>query len=254
MKKIFSVLASVCCCFVLGLTLAACGTVAVEEVGLDKDEITLSSGASTEVAYTVTPEDGHVAFEVIPEKNVSERVFTYTVENGTVTIQAKSTGTETLRIRAKSDDTVYADCKVTVELPNGYAAYRKDDVKLVYPSAWTKYPVTGIEMMYKQGTSNINLVSENKNTAYFSASADTFKATIEDMYSAAGISITDFKCTVNKYDDDKAVRVDYKYALAGVQTTQVQLIRNSESKTYILTLTNATKKQIEIIQNEFYAW
>ena len=254
MKKILSVLASVCCCLVLGLALAGCGTVAVEEVKLDQDEIALSSGASAEVAYTVTPEDGGIAFEIVSEKNSSERVFTYTVANGTVTIQAQSAGTETLRIRAKSDETVYADCKVTVGLPTGYAAYRKDDVKLVYPAAWTKYPMTGMEMMYMQGSSNIALTSENKNTAILSASADTFKATVENTYKALGVSITDLKCTVEKYDDDKALRVDYKYVLAGVQTSQVQLIRNSESKTYILTLTNATKKQIQTIQNEFYAW
>ncbi|MDE5548108.1 MAG: hypothetical protein K2J30_03840 [Clostridia bacterium] len=256
MKRILSVLASVCCCLVFGLALAGCGKVAVEaeEVKLDQDEITLSSGASTELAYTVTPEDGRVEFEIVSEKKASERVFTYAVENGTVTIQAKSAGTETLRIRAKSDDTVYADCKVTVELPSGYAAFRKSDVKMVYPSAWTKYPMTGMEMMYMQGSSNIALTSEKKNTAILSATADTFKATVENTYKALGISITDLKCTVEKYDDDKAVRVDYKYVLAGVQTSQVQLIRNSESKTYILTLTNATKKQIQTIQNEFYAW
>nr|MDE7295774.1 hypothetical protein [Clostridia bacterium] len=223
MKRILSVLASICCCLVLGLALAGCGTVAVEEVKFDKEEVTLSSGGSTEVVYTVTPEDGSIAFEIVSEKKSSERVFTYTVGNGTVTIQAKSAGTETLRIRAKSDDTVYADCKVTVGLPSGYTAYRKDDVKMVYPSTWTKYPMTGVEMMYMQGSSNITLTSENKNTAILSASADTFKATVENTYKALGLSISNLECTVEKYDDDKALRVDYKYVLAGVPTSQVQL-------------------------------
>lgn len=254
MKKTFaSVMCAalvVCLCF----SLAACG-VPAESIELSETSLVLESGEEIVLDLTVLPENGRVEYDA-----PSERLIDHSVKNGKLTIKAHSAGTGTFTVRSPDNGDIAASCEITVNAPDGYSVYRKDDVKFVYPSSWSESSFAGAEIVFQnaKGDLNINLTSEKKSNIYFHAKASLFERAIENSYNELGYSVSDILCFVKKYDDEKAMHVVLDYTLSGVQMHQEQYIRNSQSKTYILTLTAARGKPYdefsEVLLNEFVAW
>ncbi|MCI8435739.1 MAG: hypothetical protein HFK10_07285 [Clostridia bacterium] len=265
MKKHVMRMLTVCLCLVTAVVCFGCkpSEPDVEKIELSQPAITLESGETCELTYTTTPEGADVMGSPIrpnPAKYEWEDVFSFRVNDGKVKITALSTGTATLRIRAAADESVYAECTVTVKPPEGYTPYRGDDFKFVYPSTWEATEATGTLAAFKnENGTNINIAAEKKNPSYFSATADDFKKVLKQSWAAQGVTITGLTCNAGKYDSDQAVSVSYVYTIPGVGTCkQTQLIRHSSDKTYVLTVTYISEQLdeelSETIRKEFKAW
>lgn len=265
MKKHVMRMLTVCLCLVTAVVCFGCkpSEPDVEKIELSQPAITLESGETCELTYTTTPEGADVMGSPIrpdPAKYEWEDVFSFRVNDGKVKITALSTGTATLRIRAAADESVYAECTVTVKPPEGYTPYRGDDFKFVYPSTWEATEATGTLAAFKnENGTNINVTSEPKNNAYFLATAADFEKIIRQSLALMNITITGLECRVGKYDSDQAVSVSSEYTVPGVgKYLLTQLIRHSSDKTYVVTLTymaGETDSELsETIRKEFKAW
>ncbi len=241
---------ALCLCF----GLIACG-VAAESIELSATELVLESGEEAMLDLDVFPENGRIEF-VTP----SERLIDYTVENGKLIVKAHSAGTGVLTVRSPDNDEISASCAIAVKAPDGYDTYRADDVKFVYPSSWNESSFAGAQTVFQNadGSINLNLVSEKKSKIYFAAKASLFEKTIQNAYKEMGYTVSDVVCFVEKYENKNAMHVVLDYTLSGVKMHQEQFIRNSQTKTYILTLTvsrgKLAEELAETLLNEFVAW
>ena len=252
LNKLIAVLALTVLAVIACFSFSACG-VKAESITLSEEEVVLESKATKELVCTLQPENATVKVE-ISDKSVVK------YEDNTLT--AMTAGTATVKVVSTVDESVYAECAVTVKLPEGYTQYTSADCKFAYPSTWSKTSATGTIVAYQNagGSPNVNLVSEKKNNAYFKASAETFKAAIKNGLSSA-YSINFTNCTVEKttYAGYERVRVVYDYTLssfAGSSTLhQEQMILHSGDKTFILTATypanNYDENQLNTIFSEF---
>ncbi|MDE7168058.1 MAG: Ig-like domain-containing protein [Clostridia bacterium] len=252
LNKLIAVLALTVLAVIACLSFSACG-VKAESITLSAEEVVLESKATQELVCTLQPENATVKVE-ISDKSVVK------YEDNTLT--AMSAGTATVKVVSTVDASVYAECAVTVKLPEGYAQYTSADCKFAYPASWTKTSATGVIVAYRNSvnTANINLVSEKKNNTYFRASADTFKNAIKNSLSSA-YSINFTNCTVEKttHAGYERVRVIYDYTLSmgAISNTmhQEQMILHSGDKTFILTVTyNASaydETEVNTVFSEF---
>ena len=265
MKKLLSALATFCLFFGFVLTLAACGETTrapdVTALSLGEKTVVLENEGETEIPLAVTPADGEIEIVILKSVNgyeTKERVFDYAVADGAISVKALATGTATISVRAKNNALIHAECKIEVNKPKGYKAYREDGVKFVYPEDWG--PVSGFGGAdARYGASGdeqeVSLFGYEKSEAYFTASAADFEKSLKDQYDKLNSPVSNVVCTVEKFDNDTAVRVNYSYsAYNGKKVSQVQLIRHAESKTYSLTITNASASKIAVMQKEFFAW
>lgn len=250
-KKCVSALALVVLTALMCTGLAACG-VKAESITLSQSEVSLQSKGTQELTYTVQPENAKVKIE-ISDKTVVK------YENNTLT--ALTAGEATVKVCAANGE-VYGECAVTVSAPEGYTAYTYSGCKFVYPSSWKKSSAAGTAANFTgSGNSSVNLVTESKNTAYFRASADTFKNTLVNSYSGMGYTATFTNCTVDKSDylGYTRVHVVYDYTLSrgtvSAELHQEQMILNSGNNTYILTVSynasNLDQSQTDTVFSEF---
>ena len=253
LNKFIAVLAltvlAVAACF----SLSACG-VKAESITLSEEAVVLDSNATHELVCTLQPENATVKVE-ISDKSVVK------YEDNTLT--AMTAGTATVKVVSTVDESVYAECAVTVNLPEGYEQYTGDDCKFAYPSSWSKFTASGAIVAYRNnssGSANVNLVSEKKNNTYFRASAETFKTAIKNSLSSA-YSVNFTNCTVEKtthagYDRVRVV-YDYTLSMGAISSVmhQEQMILHSGDKTFILTVTytssNYDENQVNTIFSEF---
>ena len=229
--------------------------VKAESITLSETAVTLDSKGTQALTCTVVPQDAKVKTE-ISDKTVVK------YENGTLT--ALTAGTATVKVYSEVDNSVYAECAVTVNAPEGYKVYTSADCKFVYPSSWSKTSVSGTIVAYASasGTSNVNLTAETKNNTYFTASSDKFKNVIISTYKSIGYTATFTNCTVDKtnYAGYERVHVVYDYSVSSGASNlgtfhQEQMILNSGTKTYVLTVTYSAnsydKNQPDTIFSEF---
>ena len=252
-NKFIAVLALTVLTVIACLGFSACG-VKAESITLSAEEVVLESKATQELVCTLQPENATVKVEITDNSVVA-------YENNTLT--ALTAGKATVKVVSTVDESVYAECFVTVKLPEGYTQHTSGDCKFAYPSSWSKYNASGAIVAYRNnnsGSANVNLVSEKKNNAYFKANADTFKNAIKNSLSSA-YSINFTNCTVDKttYAGYERVHVvyDYTISMGAISSTlhQEQMILHSGDKTYILTVTfNVSvhdQDQINTIFSEF---
>ena len=232
--KFTAVLALTVLAVIACLSFAGCG-VKAESITLSENEVVLESKATQELVCTLQPENATVKVE-ISDKSVVK------YENDTLT--ALTAGTATVKVVSTVDKSVYAECAVTVNLPEDYSQYTSADCKFAYPSSWSKYSATGAIVAYRNnssGSASVNLVSEKKNNAYFRASAETFKTALKNAYSSA-YSLNFTNCTVDKttYAGYERVHVvyDYTISMGAISSTlhQEQMILHSGAKTFVLTV------------------
>ena len=238
------VTAIACMCF------GACEKViAAESITLSEQTVTLNSKATQTLTYTAQPENATVKVEISDPTVVK-------YEDDTLT--ALTAGTATVKVYSTADSSVYAECTVKVNVPEGYKGVGRvgldnHECHYVYPASWVSF---GAEEYRDMETgSNVNLVSESKNDAYFFVSAETYKKAITDQYEAWGVAVTFTDCKVSRSDylGFKRVHIVYDYSIATINGAfhQEQMILHSGEYTYILTVTNATAEQTETIFSEF---
>jgi len=227
-----------------------------ESITFSKTTVALESKGTQELICTVQPADAPVKTEI------SDKTVVKYEQN---TLTALTAGTATVKVYSTVDETVYAECTVTVAAPEGYTAYAAANVdcKFVYPSSWEVQPAYGLLAAYidMSTSSNVNLTSEYKNNTYFTASADTFKNALIESYESVNLTATISKCTVEKSDYLGYTRVhvvcDYSVSgnLANGSFHQEQMILNSGTKTYVLTVTHKAQSinqsQTDTILSEF---
>lgn len=183
------------------------------------------------------------------------------ISDGVVKIKAVRSGNCKLKVSASSNQSVFDECDITVDLPSNFATYKKlSDMKFAYPANWISMQITGTIVCYQDMASgnNINLVSQAKNAALLNLTASDFKNAIKMQYQQLGWNVVFSNCSVEKYNNKKSLHITMEYTVNGMKTYQEQFIRNSSSKTYILTLTfvgdNVDKNIAEVVFNEFVTW
>lgn len=218
--------------------LCACGP-AVESIELSTQTISVKCNQSAELTYTVTPENGSVKVEVSEEK-----IATYS--NGKVT--GVTVGTAIVKVYAKGNEEIFQECRVTVAPPLGYAAYSNESYKFVYPTGWTRSSQSGVTI-YKDSTStkSVNIVSEPKNTAYWTMTPTQYRETLRSQYQILGYapSFSDVTIKTEKYLGISRVRITAEYTLSGQDIYQEQIVQSNDKNTYVLTIT-APKTETEL--------
>lgn len=239
MKKIIALASALVLCIAC-VSLAACG-----EEKVSVDEISIVAPAATEykagetftLDYITVPESAaekvKVNWEISDSRRLSYNDGKFTALTcGTVKVTASVKGCEA---------TDEIELKVTA--PEGFKEYSGTGYSLVFPSNWNKTTVMGITTWTAgNGTTNMNITTEELNQNYFSASASAFQTVIETAYALMGVNFTK-PVTIEKstYLGVERIQVNYEYSLtmAGITTSlrQTQMIFNNSDANLSCVLT-----------------
>ena len=264
MKKKFLATILVLCIVCSLISLVACDgkVIPVESIVLEDTDITLENGEEYTLKFTVTPANGKICF------SYDDTLLDYTVvSDGVVKIKTHGSGSGRFRISSAKDSNLFAECNVTVALPQGYSQYKDTNygVKFAYPSTWkksTQASTAAVAYQDASGLNNINLIVQNKSNEMFNVESNYYKNLLESQYKQKGYTVTFHNYEFKKYDNNKALRVvmDYSLSYLGISAHiyQEQYIRNSSKKSLALTLTmsgdEVDEELRDTILKEFYAW
>lgn len=244
MKKLLATFFAFVLCFGTCVALAACdlggSSVAIEEIHIVAPESTeITAGETFTLEYTVVPESAaekvKVNWEIDNEQRLSYKKGEFTALTcGTVKVTASVKGNEA---------TDEIELKVTA--PDGFKEYSGTGYQLVHPRSWTTSTVMGIRTWTaKNGTTNMNISTEDLNESYFTAPASSFQAVIEGTYGLMGADVKFAEPVTLKKDTYLGmarVRVEYNYSITMLGETlsfrQTQMIINSSDTSYLLTVT-----------------
>ena len=244
MKKLFAFVLTAML-LVTSLALVACGNVEVSEISIVASATEYCAGEKFQLDYTVVPaeakEDVKVNYEISDSRRLS-------YEKGEFT--ALTFGTVKVKATVKGSD-VSDEIELTIKAPNGFKEYSGKGFQAAYPSNWTAAPLGGIQTWTAaNGTTNMNVVTEELNETYFTAPASSFQTVIETTYNLMGFTVKfDEPTTVKKdtYLGVKRVRINYLYSLtiAGETTKlhQTQIVMNNEDANLSCVLTVAYRSE-----------
>ena len=265
MKKLLA-FAVVLCCAITCLAFVGCGS---EEATVKIDDITIVDPPSNEIVAgtkftldcVILPEE--VAEKVSVDWEISDtKRLTYS--NGQFTAQAF--GTVKVKATVKGNE-IYDEIVLTVLPPVGYSEYTSTGYQLAYPQYWTHSNLGGgiHQWAASNGTTSMNIVTEEYNSAYMSASASDFQSSFKAMYEYLGYTVN-FKQPVKLEKDNHLgftrIQVTSIYSLTyGTNTSnihQAQMIfNNSEANmSCVLTVTFAEEdfdSAAEKIQQQIFS-
>lgn len=265
MKKAISILLVVFALLFVGATATACfhdDGVKLTSITLEKEEAIVDIDEEFTINYVIEPEDGEILVNLrtneLYDDNKEDVFEIKEIQDGSCKIKGVTAGTWTLRIRDARNEQMYADCLVTVNAPEGYTVKSGNDFKLAYPSNWSTVTVVGADFSCIDNSTgaNINVISMDKNPAYFDITDKQWK---DILISAVNeTNITDFSVDRSSKDYRRIV------ARHGIYY-QEQIVRHSGSKTYALTLTVPieetngyaladAKKLANCVFNNFRTW
>ena len=230
MKKFFAFVAAALLCVMCVAFVACDEIVPIEEISIVAPASTSFKAGETftlkcktvpvEAAYKVT-----VKWEISDERKLSYKDGEFTALTcGTVKVTAHVKGNEATD-----------EIELQVTAPDGFTEYSNTGYQLVYPSYWVASKQGKLQTWATpNGASNMNIVTEELNTHYFSAPASSFQALIESTYGLMGYTVNftqPVKVTKSKYLGVERVRVEYLYSLKTAWTTtsmrQTQMIINN---------------------------
>ena len=242
MKKFFAFVIAMMLCITC-MALVACGErVSIEQINIVTPASTLiKAGESFTLEYTTVPEEAaekvKVEWEISDESKLFYKDGEFTALTcGKVKVTAHVEGN-------KATDEI----ELRVTAPEGFTEYSITGYRLVYPSEWTLSKLGNIQTWTADnGTTNMNIATEELNTSYFSAPASSYQAVIESTYRLMGY-IVNFVQPVqvknSNYLGVERVQVNYQYNLTASGTTisihQTQMIINNSNAnlTCVLTIT-----------------
>lgn len=240
MKKFFAILVTAILCITC-MALAACDKVIpIESISIVQPASTeIRAGESFELAYTTAPEEA--AKEIKVNWKIDDTsVLSY--KNGKFT--ALTCGTVKVKATVKGN-TATDEIELKVTAPEGFSEYSNTGYKLVRPSNWSQSKVGQIyTWTASNGTTNMNVGTEELNKTYFVASAGSYQSMIETSYGLMGYTVKFDKATTVKkstYLGVKRVQVTYLYTLTKGSSTmkfhQTQLIFNNSDANLSCVLT-----------------
>lgn len=253
MKKWFAVVLMVLLCCITCGAFAACEKVEIDEIEIVAPALgEVAAGETFKLEYRTVPEEAaekvKVNWKISDPKRLSYKDGEFTALTcGTVTVTASVKGSS-----------VTDEVNLTITAPAGFSGYSGTGYRLVYPSSWTAGKVGGIQTWTAaDGTTNMNVSTEELNTSYFVAAAKSYQTMIESTYDQAGYTVNfiqPVKLTRDKYLGVKRVRVDYEYSLTymGISSSvhQTQMIFNNANAklSCVLTVTFALADYDEAAQ------
>ena len=263
MKKIFAFIAAAMLCITC-VAFTACGeTVTIEEISIVAPASTeIKAGETFVLDYVTVPEETSESIKVDWEISDARRL---SYENGEFT--ALTCGTVKVTASVKGSEAT-DEIELKVIAPEGYSEYSNTGYKLVYPSSWTSSAVGKVyTWTASNGTTSMNITTEDLNASYFTAPASSYQAVIESTYGLMGYTVNFVQpVTVkkSKYLGVERVQVNYIYTLtvagstATIHQTQM-IINNSDTNlSCVLTVTfreenfNADAQQLqEMIFSQF---
>ncbi|MDE7453257.1 MAG: hypothetical protein K2N22_02495 [Clostridia bacterium] len=212
------------------------GGVVAKEITLSETSVTLELDGEKSLTYTVEPAEAEVKIEVS-----DETVVRY--ENDKLT--AVTVGTATVKVYAEKNSSVYAECAVTVNAPEGFNSVSGASYKFICPESWTKKTMTGVVAYYFNSTtgSNLNLINSAKIDATWTITEEAYTSTLTSSYQQMGYTVNSMQ---TKITDDthlgkkrRVITVDSQVKYLGVTMNmhQQQALMQSANYTYTLTLT-----------------
>lgn len=157
----------------------------------------------------------------------------------------------------KSDDTNEASKskshKGEAVIPEGYIAYKNDDLSFAYPSDWTKNDGSVTMLMNSTGAgNNITVVYEAKTDLYEKSTEEELKAIFAQAMNAYGFSVSDFKLSQTKNDFvDKITKMTCTTTSTNTTTMrQTMFVVTVGNRTYTITVTESTADQ-ELVDTVF---
>ena len=230
MKKFLAFAAVLCC--ISCVAFAACGEVtSVEEISIVKPVSTeIRAGDTFSLDYVTVPEEAAESVKVNWEISDSRRL---SYKNGEFT--ALTCGTVTVTARVKGN-VAYDEIVLNVTAPTGFKESSGTGYTLVYPSSWIQSQLGAVRTWTaSNGTTNMNITTEQLNATYMTAPASSFQAAYETTYSLMGYTVNftePVKVERSKYLGVRRVRVTSVYSLTALGMTsnihQTQMIINNE--------------------------
>ena len=258
MKKFLVIAMMLCCISCVAFT--ACGkeeeVVPIEEISIVEPASTqIRAGEKFSLSFTTVPVEAAEKINVNWEISDSKRL---SYENGEFT--ALTCGTVKVTARVKGNEAT-DEIELKVIAPQGYTQYSKTGYSLVYPSSWTYNALGNINTWTaSNGTTNMNIATEELNKTYMTASANNFQTLYETTYSLLGYTVNftqPVKLERSNYLGVERVLVTSVYSLTAAGSTmnihQNQLIFNNSDANLscVLTVTyraedyNAAATQLE---------
>ena len=234
MKRFFALVITLLMCFATCTAVAACDkTVKIDEISIvEPESLVFMSGETFTLEYTTVPKRAAKKVEVDWETS-DENKLSYADGEFTANICGKVTVKVTAHGR---DNDVSDEITLRVKAPEGFEESSGRGYQLVYPSEWEWSRQGDIQTWTASNdTTNMNITTEALNKNYLTATAYTFKSTIEAIYGLLGITVSftkPVKVTKENYLGVDRVRVDYQYSFKILGKTtklhQTQMIFNND--------------------------
>lgn len=248
MKKFFAILVTALLC-VTCMAFAACEKIIpIESISIVQPATTeIRVGESFALECTTVPEEAAKEIKVNWQIDDTSKL---SYKNGKFT--ALTCGPVKVKATVKGN-TATDEIELRVLAPEGFKEFGNTGYRLVRPSNWSQSKV-GVLYTWtaSNGTSSMNVSTEELNKTYFVASAGSYQSMIETSYGLMGYTVKfDKAVTVQKstYLGVKRVQVNYLYTLTkGSSSTklhQTQLIFNNSAENLSCILT------VSFLQEDF---
>ena len=126
-------------------------------------------------------------------------------------------------------------------IPAGYTKYSNGDMSFAYPSSWVTTDGSVVILSDKAGGNNITVSYEAKTDIYDKFTVADFNSLMKPAYESMGMSVSNVKIEHKTVNGEKINVFSFTNVAAGRTMTQTQYIFAAGTRTYIVTVTEATK-------------
>ena len=135
-------------------------------------------------------------------------------------------------------------------IPTGYTEYSNGDMSFAYPEGWVKTDGSVVILSEKSGGNNITVSYEAKTDLYDKFTVADFNSMMKPAYEAMGMSVSNVKIEHKIVNGEKINVFSFTTVAAGRTMTQTQYIFAAGTRTYIVTVTEATSDDA-LVKNVF---
>lgn len=134
----------------------------------------------------------------------------------------------------------FAACKE--KLPDGYKLYKNDDISFAYPESWNVNGGSTVILVNETGMgNNVTIAYDNASDIYKTLDVKTFNELIAPQLIAMGMEVSGVAVShVENGNGVDMTKVTYDVSAYGTTMGQTIFALESNSKTYIITVTEVT--------------